>query len=53
MYYKNPDGKQPPQLLLITQPYLFLYFHFESILSDPPHLYTNVLQKLLQKDVFV
>lgn len=33
MYSKDPDGKEPPQLLLITQSYAFLHFHVENILS--------------------
>lgn len=33
MYYKDPDGKEPPQLLFITQSYVLLHFHFENILS--------------------
>lgn len=32
MYSKDPDGKEPLQLLLITQSYGFLHFHVENIL---------------------
>lgn len=33
MYSKDPDGKEPPQLLLIMQSYMFLHFRFENVLS--------------------
>lgn len=34
MFSKDPDGKEPPQLLLITQSDVFLHFRFENVLSD-------------------